>query len=245
MKRQVNDYKLQIERNESNKLTCDKLTKQLEEKIQQLQIKQEHSNNEILNLCNQKAQLKLDYNELFAKCDNLEADLNREINNKSQTEENLKNLRQQLEAEVYQKKSFYQQWRNLQQDLDTIKSHIIEEKDLKLDFENQLLKERNEFQVLKSKTELEAVALIEEIESIKAKLASKMVEAEENAEQIQLKCYNLEKTKQKLQCDIDCLLVELEKANKEIASLEKKHRQTDKVVLGWCYLLVFVKCDPE
>ncbi len=57
-----------------------------------------------------------------------------------------------------------------------------------------------------------------------------MQEAEEAVEAINAKCSSLEKTKHRLQNEIEDLMVDLERANTAAAALDKKQRNFDKVV---------------
>ncbi len=57
-----------------------------------------------------------------------------------------------------------------------------------------------------------------------------MQEAEEAVEAINAKCSSLEKTKHRLQNEIEDLMVDVERANTAAAALDKKQRNFDKVV---------------
>lgn len=56
-----------------------------------------------------------------------------------------------------------------------------------------------------------------------------------------VKCASLEKTKQRLQAEVEDLMVELERSNAANAALEKKQRNFDKVHLSFCkHILICV-----
>lgn len=61
------------------------------------------------------------------------------------------------------------------------------------------------------------------------KLAQRLQEAEEQMEAVNSKCASLEKTKQRLQSEMEDLTVEVEKSNSVAASLDKRQRNFDKV----------------
>ena len=61
------------------------------------------------------------------------------------------------------------------------------------------------------------------------KLAQRLQESEESTEAINAKCGSLEKTKQRLQVEVEDLNVELERSNASNAMLDKKQRNFDKV----------------
>ena len=62
------------------------------------------------------------------------------------------------------------------------------------------------------------------------KLAQRLQEAEENIEAVNSKCASLEKTKQRLQGEVEDLMIDVERANGLAANLDKKQRNFDKVL---------------
>lgn len=61
------------------------------------------------------------------------------------------------------------------------------------------------------------------------KLAQRLQEAEETIETVNAKCSSSEKTKQRLQAEVEDLMIDVERANAQAASLDKKQRSFDKV----------------
>lgn len=61
------------------------------------------------------------------------------------------------------------------------------------------------------------------------KLAQRLQEAEEGIEAVNAKCSSLEKTKQRLQGDVEDLMADVDRANAQAASLDKKQKSFDKV----------------
>ena len=61
------------------------------------------------------------------------------------------------------------------------------------------------------------------------KLAQRLQEAEETIEATNSKCASLEKTKQRLQGEVEDLMIDVERANGLAANLDKKQRNFDKV----------------
>lgn len=60
---------------------------------------------------------------------------------------------------------------------------------------------------------------------------TRLQEAEETVEASNAKCSSLEKTKHRLQTEIEDLVIDLERANAAAAALDKKQRNFDKVLL--------------
>lgn len=67
--------------------------------------------------------------------------------------------------------------------------------------------------------------------SFRKKLALRLQDAEEAVEAINSKCSSLEKTKQRLQGEVDDLMMDVERSNAAAAALDKKQRNFDKVLL--------------
>uniref|UniRef100_A0A668U9W7 Myosin motor domain-containing protein n=1 Tax=Oreochromis aureus TaxID=47969 RepID=A0A668U9W7_OREAU len=64
-------------------------------------------------------------------------------------------------------------------------------------------------------------------------IAQPLQEAEESIEAVNSKCASLEKTKQRLQGEVEDLMIDVERANALAANLDKKQRNFDKVVAEW------------
>ena len=67
------------------------------------------------------------------------------------------------------------------------------------------------------------------------KLAQRLQESEEMTEVANVKCTSLDKTKLRLQAEVEDLMVEIERSNAANAALDKKQRSFDKVCL--CFFL--------
>lgn len=61
------------------------------------------------------------------------------------------------------------------------------------------------------------------------RLVQRLQESEESTEMANAKSASLEKTKQRIQVEVEDLVVELERANAANATLDKKQRNVDKV----------------
>lgn len=64
---------------------------------------------------------------------------------------------------------------------------------------------------------------------LRKKLAQRLQESEEANEAVNSKCSSLEKTKQRLQGEVEDLMADVDRANAQAASLDKKQRAFDKV----------------
>lgn len=66
--------------------------------------------------------------------------------------------------------------------------------------------------------------------AFRKKLAQRLQDAEEAVEAANSKCSSLEKTKHRLQGEIEDLMVDVERSNAAAAALDKKQRNFDKVI---------------
>lgn len=91
---------------------------------------------------------------------------------------------------------------------------------------------------------------------LRKKLAQRLQEAEEAVEAANAKCSSLEKTKHRLQGEIEDLMVDVERSNAAAAALDKKQRNFDKVMTHCRYaesfqggkeglLRTFVTCNSR
>lgn len=67
------------------------------------------------------------------------------------------------------------------------------------------------------------------VSSCRKKLAQRLQESEEQIEAVNSKCASLEKTKQRLQGEVDDLMSDMERSNAACAAFDKKQKNFDKV----------------
>lgn len=67
------------------------------------------------------------------------------------------------------------------------------------------------------------------VSSCRKKLAQRLQESEEQTEAVNSKCASLEKTKQRLQGEVDDLMIDVERLNAACAAFDKKQKNFDKV----------------
>ena len=76
-----------------------------------------------------------------------------------------------------------------------------------------------------------SLLLVTHIDPIfRKKLAQRLQDAEEHVEAVNSKCASLEKTKQRLQNEVEDLMIDVERSNAACIALDKKQRNFDKVV---------------
>lgn len=77
------------------------------------------------------------------------------------------------------------------------------------------------------------------------KLAARLQTSEETIEASNAKCASLEKTKHRLQTEIEDLMVDLERSNAVAAALDKKQRNFDKVSTNFIWITPIYSFKPQ
>merc|ERR1712218_100014 len=96
-----------------------------------------------------------------------------------------------------------------------------------------LSKAQAEIQLWRSRYETEALGRIDELEGGRQKLASRVAEAEEVIENLNAKIASTEKTKHRLEVELEELQMEYERVHAAAVITEKRGRNFDKVVGEW------------
>merc|ERR1712201_48258 len=121
----------------------------------------------------------------------------------------------------------------LSTECENLKMRIDEEADKKNDALKALSKAQAEIQLWKSKYETEALGRIDELEGGKAKLSSRVMEAEETIDSLNTKIASTEKTKHRIESELEELAMEYERTHAAAVITEKRAHNFDKVVGEW------------
>ena len=93
-----------------------------------------------------------------------------------------------------------------------------------------LSKAQSEIQLWKSKYETEGLGRIDELEGSKQKLSARLAEAEETIETLNQKVTTTEKTKHRLEAELEDLQLEYERVHAAAIITEKRGKNFDKVL---------------
>merc|ERR1712218_383068 len=110
---------------------------------------------------------------------------------------------------------------------------VDEESEKKSDALKALSKANAEIQLWKSKMETEAAGRIDELEMSKAKLSSALSEAEETIDTLNAKIGATEKTKGRMETELEDLQLEYERVHAAAIITEKRGKNFDKVIGEW------------
>merc|ERR1712126_236962 len=171
-------------------------------------------------------------------------DLNRQIEetenaiaalgkNKVSLTTQLEDTKRLADAEARDRSTLLTKYKNLNSDCENLKMKIDEESERKNDALRALSKAQSEIQLWKSKYETEALGRIDELESNKAKLCSRVTKAEETIDSLNTKISATEKTKHRIECELEDIQLEYERTHAAAIITEKRAANFDKVLGEW------------
>merc|ERR1712142_106853 len=128
------------------------------------------------------------------------------------------------DAEAKDRASLLTKYKMMSTDLENLREKL----------ENEAMrKSQAEIQLWKSRFETEGMGRIEELESARNKLQSKIVENEELVDVLSTKVANAEKSKGRLGADLDDISMEYERVHAAALITEKRAKNFDKVLGEW------------
>ena len=113
--------------------------------------------------------------------------------------------------------------------LESYRDRIEEESEKKSEQLRTLSKAQAETQLWRSKFETEGLGRVDELEGSKAKITARLVEAEETIDSLNTKVASTEKTKYRLEAELEDLQMEYERVHAAAVVTEKRGRNFDKV----------------
>merc|ERR1712223_2173392 len=118
-------------------------------------------------------------------------------------------------------------------DLENLREKMENEAMRKSDALKALSKAQAEIQLWKSRFETEGMGRVEELEAASNKLQSKIVENEELVDALTTKVANAEKSKTRMNAELDDLAMEYERVHAAALITEKRGKNFDKVLGEW------------
>merc|ERR1712012_1533992 len=171
-----------------------------------------------------------DLTRQIEECENAIATLQK---NKISLTTQLEDTKRLGDGEARDRAALLTKYKNLMTEAENLRMRIDEENEKKNDALKGLSKAQAEIQLWKSKYEVEALGRIDELEGGKAKLASRVQEAEEVIENLNAKIASAEKSKSRMDAELEELSMEYERTHAAAMITEKRGRNFDKVVGEW------------
>merc|ERR1711899_423897 len=137
------------------------------------------------------------------------------------------------DSEARDRASLLSKYKNLTTELENLRERIEEENQKKSDALKGLSKATAEMQLWRSKYETEGLGHVEELEAGRQKLSARLNEAEETIDTLNQKVASTEKTKHRLETELEDLQLEYERVHAAAIITERRGKNFDKVVSEW------------
>merc|ERR1712168_162863 len=124
-------------------------------------------------------------------------------------------------------------FKHLTTEVENLKMKIDEESEKKNDILRAVSKAKAEIQLWKSKFETEGLGRIDELEGNKGKLLSRVSEAEESIEALNAKISGAEKSKHRMEVELEDMAMEYERTHAAAVITEKRTKNFEKVLGEW------------
>merc|ERR1711910_49336 len=145
----------------------------------------------------------------------------------------LEDTKKLADGEARDRAALLTKFKALVSESENLRMKIDEESEKRNDVLKALSKAQAEIQLWKSKYETEALGRIDELEGGKAKLGSRVMEAEETIDSLNTKIAATEKTKHRIEAELEELAMEKERTHAAAIITEKRANNFDKVVGEW------------
>ena len=137
------------------------------------------------------------------------------------------------DAEARDRSALLSKFKNLSTELENTRERIEDEHGRKSDALKALSKAQAEIQLWRSRYETEGMGRVDELEMSRSKLMARISEAEETVESLNVKIANSEKSRARMQSDLEELSMEYERTHAAAIITEKRGKNFDKVIGEW------------
>merc|ERR1712223_1472904 len=180
-----------------------------------------------------KKKLQVESQDLSRQIEECENAIGALQKNKISLTTQLQDTKRLGDGEARDRAALLTKYKNLMTEAENLRMRIDEENEKKNDALKALSKAQAEIQLWKSKYEVEALGRIDELEGGRNKLASRVQEAEEVIESLNSKIASAEKSKSRMDAELEDLSMEYERTHATAMITEKRGRNFDKVVGEW------------
>merc|ERR1712235_57058 len=180
-----------------------------------------------------KKRLQVENQDLSRQIEELEAGIANANKGKISLTTQLEDTKSLADAEAKDRAALLTKYKNMSTDLENLREKIENEHMRKSDALKALSKAQAEIQLWRSRYETEGMGKIDELESARAKLQARIVEAEENVDALTTKIANNEKSKARTAADLDEVAMEYERVHAAALITEKRGKNFDKVLGEW------------
>merc|ERR1712061_124350 len=233
MERDLQEARSNLEGAVREKAELDKTGKLLQASIVDTNQKLDEMARALNEADSQKKRLEVEKQDLERQIDegdNALAQLNK---TKISLTTQLEDTKRLGEAEARDRSALLSKFKNLTTELENTRERIEDEHNRKSDALKALSKAQAEIQLWRSRYETEGMGRVDELEMARSKLMARISEAEEAVESLNVKIANSEKSKARMQSDLEELSMDYERTHAAAIITEKRGKNFDKVIGEW------------
>merc|ERR1712227_487457 len=145
----------------------------------------------------------------------------------------LEDTKRMGESEGRDRSALLSKFKNLNTELENTRERIEDEHQRKSDALKALSKAQAEIQLWRSRFETEGMGRVDELEMSRNKLSARIQEAEETVESLNVKIANSEKSRARMQSDLEELSMDYERTHAAAIITEKRGKNFGKVIGEW------------
>merc|ERR1719219_209430 len=231
--REVADARAATDEVVRSQASSDKSNKNLMANLNDVNKKVEECNLTLGDIDNQKRKLASENADLLRVVGDLDNSLN--ILNKMGValSASLNEMKDLADNEARERSLLLGKFRNLEHEVDGAKDALDEEASGRDNILRQVAKSEADADLWRQKYETEAVAKAEELEMVRMKLQARFTEAEGTIESLTAKLNQADKSKSKVQAELDNMIANLDQAQVMASAMERKAKQFDKIIGEW------------
>ncbi|KAK4289577.1 hypothetical protein Pmani_011730 [Petrolisthes manimaculis] len=233
LKRDAEDAKSTLDGLARDRTAAEKTSKQLQQQIAEVNARLDESNRTLSDFDATKKKLAVENSDLVRQMEEAEAQIGQLSKMKLSLTNQLEDNRKLCDQESREKATLLGKYRNLEHDIEGLRDQLEVENEAKADIQRLLSKANADSQMWRSKYEAEGVARVEEIDLARQKLAARLVEAEAQIEQLNIKNLSMEKTNQRIAAELDEVQIVGDRAATLAAAAEKKQKNFDRIISEW------------
>merc|ERR1719316_2646328 len=233
MELDLRDARLDLEDAVKGKADLDKSGKLLQGNIVDANTRLDEMARALNEAESSKKRLQVENQDLSRQIDELEAAIANMNKGKISVSTQLEDTKALADAENKDRSSLLTKYKMMATDLENFREKLENENARKSDALKALSKSQAETQLWKSRFETEGMGRIEELEGARNKLQAKIVESEELVDVLTTKVANAEKSKTRMNNELDDLAMEYERVHAAALITEKRGKNFDKVLGEW------------
>merc|ERR1719436_2197868 len=233
MERDLQEARSSLEDAVREKAELDKNGKLLQASIVDTNQKLDEMARALNEADSQKKRLEVEKQDLERQIDEGDNSLAQLNKTKISLTTQLEDTKRLGEAEARDRSALLAKFKNLTTELENTRERIEDEHNRKSDALKALSKAQAEIQLWRSRYETEGMGRVDELEMSRNKLQARISEAEETVESLSVKIANGEKSKGRMQSDLEELSMDYERTHAAAVIIEKRGKNFDKVIGEW------------